>query len=48
MLGSIMIGFGESIRVSGVVVRDAVVFVVVVVVRQIVPVICFKFQFFIV
>ena len=48
VFGGIVIGFGNLIGVSGVVVRDAVIFVVVVAVQPIVPVVCFKFHFFIV
>ena len=48
VLGGIVIGFGKSIEVFGVVVRDAVVFVVVIAVQPIVPIVCFKFRFVVV
>ena len=48
VLGGIVIGFGKSIGVSSVAVRDAVILVIVVAVRPIVPDFRFKLQFFIV
>ena len=48
VLWGVVIGFGKLIEIFGVIVKRVIVFVVVVAVRSIVPVVCFKLRFVVV